>query len=400
MNKKEKTKWFICGAAVALLAAALFYFAYMIIPFGLRPSAPDTLQAFKKTKEIERAIDRYYLGEKDDQIQTEMMYTGLVAGLEDPYSVYYTEEQYQELKNQRAGEYTGIGISIVQQAADDTIVIMDVQPESPAERAGLKAQDVLVRVAGQDVSGMSTSEVIKLIRENDGKEIEVTVSRAGETEPVTVNVTPGVVASVTVKGEMLEGDTGFIRISRFAGVTAEQYTKVYEDLKNQGMKKMVLDLRGNGGGLVESACSIAETILPAGVIVYEEDRNGNRRDHNGNGTGNFDLPLAVLVDGNTASAAEILTGAIQDYGIGTVVGTQTYGKGIVQNLFHLSDGSVIQLTVTHYYTPDGNDIHEKGITPDVVVEAAAENAAAAGDADKDSAAADPQLAAALEVLEG
>lgn len=400
MNKKEKTKWFICGAAVALLAAALFYFAYMIIPFGLRPSAPDTLQAFKKTKEIERAIDRYYLGEKDDQIQTEMMYTGLVAGLEDPYSVYYTEEQYQELKNQRAGEYTGIGISIVQQAADDTIVIMDVQPESPAERAGLKAQDVLVRVAGQDVSGMSTSEVIKLIRENDGKEIEVTVSRAGETEPVTVNVTPGVVASVTVTGEMLEGDTGFIRISRFAGVTAEQYTKVYEDLKNQGMKKMVLDLRGNGGGLVESACSIAETILPAGVIVYEEDRNGNRRDHNGNGTGNFDLPLAVLVDGNTASAAEILTGAIQDYGIGTVVGTQTYGKGIVQNLFHLSDGSVIQLTVTHYYTPDGNDIHEKGITPDVVVEAAAENAAAAGDADKDSAAADPQLAAALEVLEG
>ena len=405
MNKRDKIKWFIGGAAVALLAAALLYFGYMIIPDGLRPAAPDSLQALKKTKQIERVIDRYYLGEKDSLTQTEMMYTGLVAGLEDPYSRYYTEEQYQELKNQRAGEYTGIGITIAQQAADGEIMILDVQAESPADRAGLKAEDILVSVAGRDVSGMTTSEVVSLIRENDGREIQVTVLRDKEKDPVTVNVTPGTVESVTVTGEMIADNTGLIRITRFAGVTAEQYHQTYTELKKQGMKKMILDLRGNGGGLVESACSIAETILPEGVIVYEEDRSGNRRDHNGKGAEDFDLPLAVLVDGNTASAAEILTGAIQDYGVGTVVGTRTYGKGIVQNLFHLSDGSVIQLTVTHYYTPKGSDIHEKGITPDLVVKAAdesakaaAEDTAAAGDADQDSSAADPQLQAALEVL--
>ena len=161
---------------------------------------------------------------------------------------------------------------------------------------------------------------------------------------------------------------------------------------------MILDLRGNGGGLVESACDIAEMILPEGVIVYEEDKNGNRKYHNGSGAEGFDLPLAVLVDENTASASEILTGAIQDYGVGTVVGTQTYGKGIVQNIFKLFDGSVIQLTVTHYYTPDGNDIHEKGITPDVIAEAS-ESVYTAG-ADDGTAADDPQLSAAMKVLAG
>ena len=387
-TKSEKVRWFIGGAAVAILAAALLYFAYMLIPDWSGPSKPDSIRAFKKTKQIERVIDRYYLGEKDDRTQTDMMYTGLIAGLGDPYSRYYTEEQYRELKNQRAGEYTGIGITIAQQASDGSIVIMEVQADSPADQAGLKAEDVLINLADRDVEGMTASQVVDLIRENEGKEIQVTIARKGEKDPVTVNVTPGKVESVTVTGEMPDDGIGMIHISRFAGVTKEQYSQVFQELKKQGMKKMILDLRGNGGGLVESACSIAETILPEGVIVYEEDRGGNRRDHNGKGAEDFDLPLVVLVDGNTASAAEILTGAIQDYGIGTVIGTKTFGKGIVQNVFHLGDGSVIQLTVTHYYTPKGNDIHEKGITPDVIVEAAAEGETG-----------DPQLEAALKALQ-
>ena len=384
-------KWFICGAAAALLAAALLYFVFMVIPAGGSPAKPDTVQTIRKAKEIERLIGKHYLGEINEKTQTDMMFVGQVAGLGDQYSRYYTKEAYEELRNRRQGEYTGIGINFMQRAEDGAMVVVSVSEGSPAEKAGLKPDDIMLQVAGQDTAGMTTSDLISLIQENTGKEIEIAVRRGQEETPVILHVTPGSVETITVTGKMLDDKkTGLITISQFARITVEQYQKTYKELQDQGMKQMILDLRGNGGGLVESACDIAKMLLPEGTIVYEEDKNGNKKYHNNDQASGFTLPLAVLVDEGTASAAEILTGAIQDYETGTIVGTQTFGKGIVQNIYRLSDGSVIQLTVTHYYTPKGNDIHEKGITPDIKIPTAEEP--------PKTAAEDPQLQAALKTL--
>ena len=190
----------------------------------------------------------------------------------------------------------------------------------------------------------------------------------------------------SVNSRMLENQVGYIQITEFTGVTASQFQTAYEELTAQGMQKLVIDLRGNPGGLVDSVCDTLSQILPEGVIVYTEDKNGNRSERDCAGESPIDIPLAVLVNEESASASEIFAGAVKDYEIGTIVGTTTYGKGVVQNTFRLSDGSVIRLTIAHYYTPEGNDINGVGITPDVEVE------------QSEDSETDVQLEKALEVL--
>ena len=364
-GKKNHWKWFLGGVIATVFAIALLYFVCLILPVGGTARRPDSFQAVRKAKEIERVIARHYLGEINEKDQTDMMYVGQVAGLGDQYSRYYTKEQFETLQETRAGEYVGIGITFQQRVEDGLMQIMEVLPDSPAERAGLRADDLIVSVDGAEAAGMTSSEIQELIQAGAGTGIQMEILRGAEN--LTLTVVPDQMEIETVTYEMLDDAIGYIRITQFAKVTPDQYRAAYAALRGEGMTRLILDLRGNGGGLVESACDIAEEILPAGIIVYEEDKNGERQYHNCEGAKDFDCALAVLVNGQTASASEILTGAIQDYDIGTVVGEQTYGKGIVQNYYRLSDESVLQLTTTHYYTPDGNDIHESGITPDVEV---------------------------------
>lgn len=385
MERRSKIKWFTGGVIVTLLALALLYFLCMHLPIGGTASKPGTFQTARKEREIADVISRFYLGESDAQKLTDMIFAGEVAGLGDPYSCYYTKEQYKALTEQREGEYVGIGITFIQRAEDGVMVVEEILPGSPAEVAGLMPGDLIRMINGHATKEFTTSEFRDLIQKESGQEVELDVLR-GE-EAIRVTIVPGEMEVETAVGEMLEDQVGLIRITKFVRNTPEQYRNAYETLKAGGMRALILDLRGNGGGLVESACEIAEQILPEGVIVYEEDKYGERNYHQGRGAEDFNCPLVVLVDERTASAAEILTGAIQDYEIGTIVGMKTYGKGIVQNYYRLSDGSVLQLTTTHYYTPDGNDIHLKGISPDVTVEAAS-----------DGAKEDPQLERALALL--
>ncbi len=367
LNRKSKVRYFVTGAVAACLAMALLYFLFMYLPVSTQaPDRPDSPGAYRKTREIQNIIDHYYLGEYQEELLTDYMYLGLVTGLGDPYSAYYTEEQYEELRKSQEGSYTGLGITISQKAEDESIYVVECVEDSPAEKAGVLPGDVITAVNGTSAEGMTTSQVIRQINGSEDGKIRLELLRNGE--PLTLETELGTVEMHSVESRMLEGQTGYIQITNFTGVTPEQFQKAYQELTDQGMEKLVIDLRDNPGGLVSSVCDTLRQILPEGLIVYTEDKNGNRAEETCDGETPIEIPLAVLINGDSASASEIFAGAVKDYGIGTLVGTTTFGKGIVQDLFTLSDGSVLRLTVSHYYTPKGNNIHGTGIAPDVTVE--------------------------------
>lgn len=374
------------GAAVTALCFVALYVLSIWLPIGGSPKTPDSIQTYRKIREIEHIIENHYLGDIDEQKQTDTLYLGLVSGLGDPYSTYYTEKEYESVQKTQQGSFVGIGITIVKREEDQLLEIVGVTENSPAEKAGVQAGDLVQSINGTDVTDYTSSQAVELIQQSTTDVITLELIREGETDPLTIMVEKDIVELVSVSSEMLDEQVGYIRISTFTGVTSDQFAAAYADLEAQGMKKLVLDLRDNTGGLVDAACDVGRQLLPEGVIVYTEDRDGNREERTCDGTSEIDIPLVVLVNGNTASASEILAGAIQDYDIGTLVGATTFGKGIVQNIFRLTDGSVLKLTVSHYYTPKGNDIHGSGIMPDIKVEQS-------DDSDKDA-----QLEQALQTL--
>lgn len=244
---------------------------------------------------------------------------------------------------------------------------MECYEEGPGDNAGLKAGDIISGIDGTDITEKDVSEIVDMIRGSGKEKVVLTVHRQNVENAMEVTVEITDVELPSVFSEMLENQTGYIRISQFTDVTPDQYEKAFSDLKDQGMEKLVVDLRGNPGGLLTSVCAILNSILPEGLIVYTEDKYGNRSEERSEGKTPLDMPFAVLVNENSASASEIFAGAVQDYGIGIIVGTVTYGKGVVQELRPLSDGSAVKLTVSDYYTPKGNSINEVGIKPDVEV---------------------------------
>ena len=320
------------------------------------------------------------------------MYRGLISGLGDPYADYYTAEEYEQLLSSQEGYYEGVGITIGQTESEtgaetpDGLEIVEVKEDSPAAQAGIQAGDRLLAVNGTDVTDMSVTEVATLIRTAEDETIVLTLSREGSDEEIVAEVTRERLETDTVAGKMLNETDAYLAISQFTGLTSDQFASVYQDLKNQGMQRLIIDLRGNPGGLLSAVCDTLRQILPEGLIVYTEDKQGDREEYACDGETPLDIPLVVLVNENSASAAEIFTGAVKDYGIGAIVGQQTFGKGIVQDFYGLPDGSVVKLTVAHYYTPNGNDIHGVGIAPDVTVE------------QPEDSETDVQLQKALEVL--
>jgi len=319
-----------------------------------------------KMKSIEDLVEaHYYLGESSTETLEEGIFDGMMGSLDDVYSLYYTPEELKGQLEDNEGTFFGIGAYISINKENLLPFISGIIEGSAAEEAGLRAEDIIYQVDGVDTYEMTLNEVVSMVRGDEGTVVTLNIIR-GE-ENFDVDVTRKKVTSATVNGEMLEGDIGYIQIVEFADVTVDQFTEEYAVLKEKGAKALILDMRGNPGGLLTSAIEICRKILPEGLIVYTEDKDGNRDEYFCDGEREIEIPLVVLVNGGSASAAEIVTGAIKDHGIGTIMGTTTYGKGIVQKIYSLSDGSAIKLTVSAYYTPNGTNIHETGIEPDIEV---------------------------------
>ena len=324
-------------------------------------------QAVNKLKLLEQYIDYYYY--KSDEVSKEDMqngmFKGLVDSLGDVYSCYFTPQEYQSLQQQTTGVYFGIGAYVSKDVESGASVISGVIKDTPAEAAGLMEGDVIYMVEGKEMNGLELEEVVSYIKGDEGTKVHITIYRNGE--PIEMELTRARVTSPTVDSEMKENGIGYLQITEFDDVTTAQFEENFASLKEQGMKGLIIDLRSNPGGNVTTVCEIAEKLLPEGLVFYMEDKNGKRTEYPCKGA-DFDLPLVVLVNEYSASAAEILSGAIKDAGIGKLVGKKTFGKGIVQTVAPLDDGSAIKLTIANYYTRNGNDIHLKGIEPDIEVD--------------------------------
>ena len=369
-------KGLFCGVLLVLIcmAGTLFHFQRKMTKLQLRTSQEGTSEQLdidmgavkQKTKEIETLINQYYLDEVDEQQIEDTMYTGLVAGLDDPYSVYYTEEELKTMEESASGEYSGIGATLTQNPDTKEMSVVSCFENTPAEEAGLLPGDIIVGWNGSSVEGMELSELVSKIKTDPDEHLTLEIERDGDT--MEVELTRREVEIPTVESEMLHDQIGYIKLLEFDEVTAEQFRAALDQLEEQGMEKLIIDVRDNPGGVLQTVCDMLDELLPEGLIVYTEDKDGNKKEYTSDGEHQFTKPLAVLTNENSASASEIFAGAIQDYSLGTIVGTTTFGKGIVQRIFYLSDGTGVKLTVAKYYTPKGHDIHKKGITPDVEVE--------------------------------
>lgn len=378
----------LCGALAVLLGLGLVSCAGRLPFFGKEEAVSQETK--EKLSGIQALIQKEYIGEVDEDALQTGICQGYVGALGDPYSAYYDEEQTSALMETTQGEYGGIGVVLTQNLDTGVTTASSVYEDSPAMKAGMKDGDIIYQVEGRDVSGMALEEISGSIKGEKGTTVEITVLRGEEREEVTLTITRDTIQAETVKTRMLEDEIGYLAISEFDSVTLEQYREGLAELTAQGMEGLIVDLRGNPGGNLDTVCEILDLMLPEGLIVYTEDKDGNRQEFTSDEAQEVQVPLAVLVDGNSASASEIYAGAIQDYGIGQIVGTKTYGKGVVQTIYDLKDGTSLKLTVAEYFTPNGRNIDGEGITPDVEV---------TYQRDENDPEADNQLDRAVEALQ-
>ena len=365
--KKNKMwlKGFLQGVTGSILVmGGLFYLQYGALP--LIGDSVVTGNSAHKAARIEKLVEGNYLEETDSDTLAEGMYAGMMASLQDPYSGYFSEENYKRLMESTEGKYTGIGLTMQQDQETKEITVYDCYAGGPAEKAGVKKGDVIYKVGDRLASEMSVTEIANEIKNGNVEEVKFTIKRGDE--EIEVTIIPDTVEIPVVNSKMLKDKQGYVQIKEFTEGTPEQFRTAYEELKKENMKGMIIDLRNNPGGLLTSVCETLEQILPEGMIVYTEDKYGNRDEHTCEGKTPIEIPLVVLINEESASAAEIFAGAVKDHQIGTLVGTTTFGKGIVQKTYALGDGSAVKMTVSKYYTPKGVNIHGEGIHPDVEVE--------------------------------
>ena len=317
-------------------------------------------------------IQRHYVGETDRKKIYDGALKGMVGVLQDPYSSYLDSQDFEALSTMTEGHFGGVGMVMGQKKDSQFVVVAPIE-DTPAYQAGIKAGDILLKIDGEDLSGQSLNEVVKKIRGQDGSQVTLTLKRGSE-EAKDITVTRSDIKLKSVYGRMDGDGIGYIRVTNFNEDTVKDFGAKLQELRDKGMKALVLDLRDNPGGLLESGVGVARYLVPKGPIVSVTDKDGNTQTESSQ-LEKVDFPLAVLVNHGTASAAEIVSGAIQDTGSGKLFGVKTYGKGVVQNVFLLSNRTAVKLTVARYYTPSGRSIDKVGITPDEVVEAADEEGA-------------------------
>ncbi|GKX30458.1 peptidase S41 [Vallitalea longa] len=314
--------------------------------------------------------DRYYF--ENDYAEDDLyegVYQGFLGELRDPYTVYYTKKEYEEFQVDTSATYEGIGSIVTYQKDTQQLMILSPFIGSPAEKAGLLPGDIIRKVDNESIQGLKMEDVVaNMIRGKRGTKVTLSIYRASDNSNIDIEITRDVITVPTVSHEMLEDNIGYIRVTGFEEVTYDQFKEALDDLNLKGQEGLIIDLRNNPGGLLNIVIEMADELLPEGLIVYTEDKEGYREQASSDDLRKFTKPLVVLVNENSASASEILSGAIKDSGIGTIVGTTTFGKGLVQRVFPLEDGSAIKVTIAKYYTPNGNYIHGKGIEPDVEID--------------------------------
>lgn len=321
-----------------------------------------------KIQILENMIELYYHEEVSDDVLREGLYEGILASLEDPYSEYYTPEEFQAIMEQTEGIYFGIGAYISTNTDTGLTMISGLIPNTPAAESGLLPGDQIYKVDGEDVTGLTSEKVVMRIKGEENTEVTLTIIREGEADTLDFVITRKKIESPTITYEQYEDGIAYISIMEFDEITLTQFEEALAKAKEADMKGLVLDLRDNPGGNLDTVNEIARLLLPKGLIVYTEDKYGERVEYKCDGKNEIQVPLVVLVNGNSASASEILAGAIKDYKKGTILGTTTYGKGIVQKIMGLEDGSAVKITVSSYFTPNGINIHKIGVEPDEVLE--------------------------------
>ena len=400
-NQKRKGRMngvigFILGIMTSFVLVYVgFAFAFnngnVLSLFLKRNSKLDYKKIEEKTSVLQNIIDRYFLFDEDMTKLEDGIYAGMMNGLGDPYTVYYTKEEYKALNEDTEGKYSGIGAVVSQNPNTKIITIVKIFENSPANDAGLQVGDIIYKIDGEEVAGTDMDILVKTkIRGEEGTSFKMTVLRGDERKEVELDLTRRSIEVETVAGKMLDNNIGYIAVSQFDAVTSEQFKSNIESLQSQGMTKLIVDLRGNPGGLLDQVVDMLDYILPDGLVLYTEDKYGKREEYYSDGSHELKIPMVVLVNENSASASEVFTATFRDFEWGTVVGKTTFGKGIVQNVLPLGDGTAVKITTQHYYPPSGYDLHKVGIKPDLEVDL---NEGAKIGTDSDN-----QLSAAIDIL--
>lgn len=369
MDKKKK--WLSLTVIVVLVTNMFTYLATSRLSFRVPGDKFSKEQAegvdkFKKLFLVRDRLYKYYDGKIDDNVLVEGAIKGMTNSLNDPYTVFMNQKEYEEFNTQTEGTYTGLGLQVG--VKDDKIVVIAPFDDSPAKKAGIITGDVITKVDGKDVSGKDLEKAVSWMKGKENTSVKLTLFREGKGN-IEVDVKRAKITLVTVKGEMLQDNIGLIEISMFDENTAANFNKKLSELKGKGMKSLILDLRGNPGGLLDECIDVASNFIPKGkVIVSTKDKYNVVKKYNSKGGLAIGMPLVVLTDEGTASASEIVSGAIRDYKAGKLVGKNTFGKGVVQTLMNTGDGTALKVTISKYYTPNGENIHHKGIKPDYEVE--------------------------------
>ena len=372
---KRFLKGFLCGM---LTTSMMLVVALTIGQFGgyidlgaawNRTDQDSTMkrEVKQKASTIEKYIDAYYLDDINKDKMENSIYKG-INGLGDDYAEYYTAEEYAEIMEKTSGTFYGIGAYVTQNTDTGAITIVKPMKNSPAEKAGLKAGDIIYAINDERVSGKDLSAVLAQIKGEEGSKVKLTIVRSGENDYLTLSVKRAKIQEDTVSYTMLNDKIGYIQITGFEEVTPNQFSAAVNALEKEKMEALILDLRDNGGGLLKSAVSMLDRVMSKGMVVYTKDKQGVSEKFYAEDVKHVSVPMAVLVNGNSASASEVFSGALQDKKKAKLIGTKTFGKGIVQTIFDLQDGSALKMTTSKYYTPSGRNIHGTGLEPDIKVE--------------------------------
>lgn len=371
MDRRNISKIFVTGIVTGITSMMLLVMVLVFtgkIEFTFMGSgSPLEKEVSKKARVIGTYIDKYYLDEIDSQKMADSIYKGIFNGLGDDYAAYYTADEYKGITEKSSGTYCGIGAEVERTKEGDISIVKPIKG-SPAEEAGIKAGDIIYAVDGEIIAGTDLTTAVSKIKGKAGTKVVLKVVRRGENDYLDIEIERRLVEENTVLSRLLPGKTGYIRVTGFEEVTNKQFKNAVDTLEDSGMKSLIIDLRDNGGGLLSAAVGMLDRLLPKGLLVYTKDKNGVADEYFAEDDKCVKLPMAVLVNGNSASASEVFSGALQDNGMAKLVGTKTFGKGIVQTIFGMEDGTALKMTTSRYYTPKGRNIHKTGLEPDIEVQ--------------------------------